>query len=79
MTIKTVERKEAEQSLPALLDFVSQGNEVVIVENDQVRARLVPSTAPPRTPGLHQGQGWIAEDFDAELPDSFWLGEDEDL
>lgn len=28
-----------------------------------------------RTPGLHAGQYWIADDFDAPLPDSFWLGE----
>lgn len=31
----------------------------------------------PRIAGLHAGKGWIAEDFDAPLPDSFWLGEDE--
>ena len=32
------------------------------------------SQAAPRRPGLHAGQYWIAEDFDAPLPDSFWLG-----
>ena len=26
--------------------------------------------------GLHQGQVWMSDDFDAPLPDSFWLGED---
>lgn len=32
---------------------------------------------PDRTPGLHQGDGyWMADDFDAPLPDEFWLGED---
>ena len=30
--------------------------------------------ADPRTPGLHAGRYWIAEDFDAPLPDAFWLG-----
>lgn len=30
-----------------------------------------------RTPGLHAGQYLIADDFDAPLPDSCWLGEDE--
>ncbi len=30
----------------------------------------------PRTPGLHAGRYWIAEDFDAPLPDSFWLEEE---
>ena len=78
MTVKTVERKEFEQSVGPLLDFVANGNEVVITENAQVRARLV-ATPPkaPRVPGLHAGEVWIADDFDAPLPDSFWLGEDE--
>ena len=30
-----------------------------------------------RTPGLHAGKYWIAEDFDAPLPDSFWFGEED--
>lgn len=30
-----------------------------------------------RTPNLHAGQGWMSDDFNDELPDSFWLGEDE--
>jgi len=29
-----------------------------------------------RTPGLHAGRYWIADDFDAPLPDNFWLGEE---
>ncbi len=31
----------------------------------------------PRVPGLHAGRYWIAEDFDAPLPESFWLGAEE--
>jgi hypothetical protein len=30
-----------------------------------------------RVAGLHAGKGWMADNFDAPLPDSFWLGEDE--
>jgi hypothetical protein len=26
--------------------------------------------------GLHQGQGWISDDFNDELGDEFWFGED---
>jgi Protein of unknown function (DUF2281) len=26
--------------------------------------------------GMHEGQGWMSDDFTAPLPDSFWLGED---
>ena len=29
-----------------------------------------------RIPGLHKGQYWITDDFDAPLPESFWLGID---
>ena len=43
---------------------------------DETLAKI---TAPPqetklRVPGLHEGQAWIADDFDAPLPDSFWFG-----
>ena len=33
-------------------------------------------TRDARTPGLHAGLYWIADDFDAPLPDDFWLGAD---
>ncbi len=33
-----------------------------------------PSANAPRVPGLWQGKIWMADDFDKELPESFWLG-----
>lgn len=30
-----------------------------------------------RVPGLGVGTIWMSDDFDAPLPDSFWLGDDE--
>jgi hypothetical protein len=30
---------------------------------------------PKRTLGSHRGKIWISDDFDAPLPDEFWLGE----
>ena len=37
-----------------------------------------PVSTNSRTPGLHKDiPYWMAEDFDAPLPDSSWLGEDE--
>ena len=27
-----------------------------------------------RIPGLQRGMGWMSEDFNAPLPDEFWLG-----
>ena len=39
------------------------------------RARLVPlGSAPQRTAGLHPGALQPAPDFDASLPDDFWVG-----
>jgi hypothetical protein len=32
---------------------------------------------PPRVFGLHAGQVWMSDDFDAPLPDEFWLGEND--
>lgn len=26
--------------------------------------------------GLHEGQGWMSEDFNEPLPDEFWMGEE---
>ncbi len=37
-----------------------------------------PITPTSPTPGLHKDTPyWMADDFDAPLPDSFWLGENE--
>lgn len=33
----------------------------------------------PRILGLHAGKLWMSDDFDAELPDEFWLGGDDEL
>ncbi len=52
--------------------------ELVIVASRlaDVEAGKEQSLAAPRTPGLGKGKWWVAEDFDAPLPDEFWLGED---
>ena len=44
---------------------------------DQTLAQFSPpAPQKPRVVGLHAGQWRIADDFDAPLPDSFWLGEE---
>jgi len=62
---------EAKTQLSALLKRVEGGEEIVIARSGQPIAKLVPLTAPekPRQPGVWKGQMWIAEDFDAPLPD----------
>jgi hypothetical protein len=48
----------------------------------QTRIQFVPTGGQPpksRVLGLFEnvGETWVSDDFDAELPDSFWLGEDQ--
>lgn len=74
MAVKTVQRDEFEQSAGPLLDYVNQGNEVIIVEAQEVCARLAPAKAKHRA-GMHRGEVWVSEDFDEPLPEEFWLGE----
>jgi antitoxin (DNA-binding transcriptional repressor) of toxin-antitoxin stability system len=59
-----------------LLARVAAGEEVVFEQDGKAVARLTPLSVPaePHIPGLHEGQGWSSEDFDAPLPDEFWAG-----
>jgi prevent-host-death family protein len=61
----------AKTHLSRLVDQVNAGEEVVITRHGRPVARLVPAAAAqPRVPGLLEGKGyWIADDFDAPLPD----------
>ena len=42
----------------------------------RVKERETPPVTQRRVLGLHSGQGWMADDFAAPLPDEFWLSED---
>jgi antitoxin (DNA-binding transcriptional repressor) of toxin-antitoxin stability system len=50
---------------------VAAGEEVIIAKAGKPVARLVPVAAPAsaRVLGMDRGRGWIAEDFDAPLPE----------
>ncbi len=70
-------------TLAELFAIVRGGDEVILKEANQVIARVLPpenrSTDKPKRygPGLFAGSAlYLAEDFDDELPMSFWLGED---
>ena len=64
--------------LSDLLARVASGEEIVFAQDGRPIARLVPveptDPAKRRIAGLHEGQGWTSEDFDAPLPDDFWAG-----
>ena len=53
---------------------LAEGKEAeVVMEVEDVNGE---APTKPRIAGLHAGMGWISDDFDDELPDSFWLGEE---
>jgi prevent-host-death family protein len=72
---KTVTLHDAQTQLLKLLSFAMKGNEVIITQDNKPLARLVPftSTDQPRIAGLNKGKIWISDDFDAPLPDEFWI------
>ncbi len=62
---------EAKTHLSKLLQRVVAGEEVVIAKSGHPIARLLPyeQRQAERTPGSAKGKIWMAEDFNAPLPD----------
>ena len=75
----TLSIAEAQAKLSQLLELAQAGHEVIIQDAQKGKARLVPvltpATSGPRRFDLHQGEVWMSDDFNAPLPDSFWLNE----
>jgi len=75
MATKTIVVQEAEANWQELLSLVRDGTEVILMEGAKPLARLSPAKTSGRVPDLHPG-GWMSDDFNAPLPDQFWLGEE---
>ena len=69
--MKIVNVHEAKTHLSRLLAAVAAGEEVIIAKAGKPVARLVPVAVPAgaRVLGMDRGRGWIADDFDAPLPE----------
>jgi len=70
--VKHVSIQEAKTHFSRLVQEAAAGEEIVITKYGQPRARLVPLLHDPQTPrefGRMRGKIWIADDFDAPLPD----------
>lgn len=67
----TINTHEAKTQLSRLLTRVSNGEEIIIAKSGKAVAKLVPITqnTAKRKPGLDKDNAWIAEDFDAPLPE----------
>lgn len=75
VAITTVDVQELSTRFAEVFSLASSGSEVLITENHIPVARLVPLTpGQARIPGLHAGASSTSNDFDAPLPDGFWLG-----
>jgi prevent-host-death family protein len=70
-TSRAVNVHEAKTHLSRLLERVATGEQIVIAKAGRPVARLVPIDASEgdRAMGQDQGLVWIADDFDAPLPD----------
>lgn len=67
----TINTHEAKTQLSRLLSKVSLGEEIIIAKSGKPVAKLVPikQYTAKRKPGTDKGKAWIAEDFDAPLPE----------
>jgi prevent-host-death family protein len=74
--VREVNIHEAKTHLSRLLRRVAAGEEIVIANRGVPVARLVPAAARPtkRELGLDRGKVWIADDFNAPLPDDMLEG-----
>jgi prevent-host-death family protein len=72
----TINTHEAKTHLSALLKRVAAGEEIVIAKAGTPVARLVPvkGAAEKRVLGFVREGLWVADDFDAPLPDDVTRG-----
>jgi prevent-host-death family protein len=70
--VQTVNIYEAKTQLSKLVDLASSGTDVVIARAGKPVARLTALKQKEKRAisfGALEGKGWIADDFDAPLPD----------
>lgn len=68
---KIVNMHEAKSTLSRLVEAASAGEEIIIAKAGRHMVKLVPVTAEAkrRLGGQWKGKVWMADDFDAPLPD----------
>ena len=79
MTKLTID--EAQARLQEILDEGAKGEEIEITNGDGTTYRVAVTARSSaqngeRIPDLHPGSFTMSDDFNEELPDSFWLGEE---
>ena len=76
MSVKTIALDDAADRLQELVTRASEGEQIVIAQNEHPLAKLVPlaDVEDDRTFGQARGRIHVDDDFDEPLPDDFWLG-----
>lgn len=72
---------EAQARLQEILDEGAKGEDIEITNGDGTTYRVAvtvrsASRRDERLPDLHPGSFTMSDDFNEELPDSYWLGEE---
>lgn len=77
--MESIELADLQNRFEEILDQAASGAEFIILDNGRPRAMLIPirQDRNHRKPGLHPGAIEMGPDFDDPLPDSFWLGDEE--
>ncbi len=73
----TIDVRELPARFAEVVSLVEAGTEVVLRDDGRGKEVRIPPAAAPRkkrTPGLHAGKVWMADDFDAPLTDEFGSG-----
>lgn len=80
MVLKRIDLEAKPLTLEELLAELDINTEVILTRGLAPIARIAPVETTVMTGerilGLHEGEGWISDDFTDELPDSFWLGDE---
>jgi antitoxin (DNA-binding transcriptional repressor) of toxin-antitoxin stability system len=71
-----IEVRDLSERVEELLALTAAGEEVILVSDSQPRAKLIPipQESRKRIAGLHPGAMVMTPDFDAPLPEEFWMG-----
>ncbi|MCW5960731.1 MAG: hypothetical protein KIS76_11260 [Pyrinomonadaceae bacterium] len=63
-------------SIKTIIALTKNGDEIVLEENGEPIAKILPIEKPreqkERIAGLGKDTMWMSDDFDDELPDEFW-------
>ena len=76
MSTKTVDICETHEGLSELITLAQEGTEVILANGATPLARIVPvePVKKKRIAGLHEGQGWMSDDFNAPMTEDFREG-----